>query len=46
MRNVAGEAGGGSRVMVTDLSWGGRKRIAGMDGDHMTGGGGVGNAGK
>lgn len=46
VRNVAGEAGGGFRVVVTDLSWGGRRRFAGMDGDHMTEGGGVGNAGK
>lgn len=36
VRNVAGEAGGSFRVVVTDLSWGGRRRIAGMDGDHMT----------
>lgn len=45
-RNVAGEAGGSSRVVVNDLSWGGRRRIAGMDGDHMTEEGGVVNAGK
>lgn len=32
VRNVVGEAGRGFRVVVTDLSWGGRRRIVGMDG--------------